>query len=450
MDYDLIVIGGGPGGYVAAIRAGQLGKKTLLIEKEKLGGMCLNWGCIPSKALLESAKKVLEVKSAQEFGVLGVDSETVRLDFKKAASRAERIVRKLTKGVEFLLKKNSVEIETGEASFEGPHEIAVNNRLVRGEHIILASGSYPGLPDQADISAADLFPFKALLKQEELPKQPLIIGDGPSAVEMVVFFALAGAQPVLLSSEERLVPMADPFVSEVLSGQLKKFNVPVKPLVEVRLDKPAKSVFHGEWSAHYDAIINLGKRLAVLPAMRGAELELHQGFPVINEFLQTSLPHIYAVGDVNGMSVLAHAASAQGLFAVNHICGVKEPFCPKTVPINLYTWPEIAQAGAGEHELQEKNIPYKLAEFSLSANGKAMTEGQSEGVVRILHDPQYGEILGVIIVAPQATDLIAEAVALIEMEATVADAARLVHAHPTISEVMMEAALVAVDAPIHR
>jgi len=450
MNYDVIVIGGGPAGYVAAIRSGQLGHKTLLLEKDKLGGMCLNWGCIPSKALLESAKKLVEVQRAEEFGVTGIDVDKVGFDWTKAASRAERLVKRLSKGVESLLKKNGVETEIGKAVLNSPNEVLVNNRLLTTRFVILATGSLP-MPIEGDVfSVKDLYPFKELLKQKSLPKRPLILGDGPSAIEMAQFFSMVNAQPLLVTFSERLVSMADPYISEVIGRQLQKSRVMVKAFSDLAWNNAKRLVHHDNWNFEYDALINLADRQAVLPETKGFSLDLHQGFLQTNEHLQTSQKTIYAVGDVNGLSIFAHAASAQGLFAVNHLSGVQGLYPPKAIPLNLYTYPEIAQVGYGEHQLKKLGIEYKTADFPLSANGKAMAEGQVDGTVRIHYEPRYGEILGVIIVAPQATDMIAEAVSLIELEATVADVARMVHAHPTISEVMMEAAFIAIDAPIHR
>jgi dihydrolipoamide dehydrogenase len=450
MKYDIVIVGGGPAGYVAAIRAGQLGSKTLLIEKQRVGGMCLNWGCIPTKALLESAKRLEDVRRATDFGISGIELTAIGFDWPKAATRAERVVRKLTKGVEFLLKKNGVEVESGEAVLLSATELSVNNRTLTADQILLATGTLPAFPEVEGLKPEDLFPFRDLLRQKSLPRRPVIFGDGPPAIEMVQFFSMIGAEPLLLSGSGRLIPQADPFVSKTVDELLRKSKVVHKPLKEVGWRFPEKTVVMADGEFAYDALINLTDRLPVLPAMMGFSLVHRNGFPVVDEHLQTSQPGIYAIGDVNGLSTFAHAASAQGLYVINHLAGVPGLYPPRAVPLNLYTWPEIAQVGPGEDQLSEKGIEYKVAEFPLSANGKSMAEGQPDGNLRILFEPKYGEILGVVIVAPHATDMIAEAVALMELEGTVADVARMVHAHPTVSEVMMEAAFVAVDAPVHR
>ena len=450
MDYDVVVVGGGPAGYVAAIRAGQLGHRTVLVEKEHLGGMCLNWGCIPSKALLESAKRLEDVRTASEFGVSGLDMEALAFDWSKASLRAGRLVRRLTKGVESLLKKNNVEIVKGEAVIDSVHEVSVNNRMLSSRYIVLATGTLPVLPEDIPVSSETIFPFTELLRQTHLPQRPLILGDGPSAVEMAQFFSMVGAAPLLLRRHDRLIPMADPLVSETATRLLDKKKVQIRSFTELLWEGAKQTVASGDWRFQYDALINLADRRAIMPKTGGFALEMKNGFPLVDEYLRTSQENIYAVGDVNGLSVFAHAASAQGLFAINHLSGIKGEYPPKAVPINIYTWPEIAQVGLGELQLKETGVEYKSADFPLSANGKAMAEGHADGLLRIHFEPRYGEILGVVIVAPHATDMIAEAVSLIELEATVADAARMVHAHPTVSEVMMEAAFVALDSPIHR
>lgn len=450
MEYDVVVIGGGPAGYVAAIRAGQLGRKTLLIEKEHLGGMCLNWGCIPTKALLESAKRLEEVRRADEFGVVGLEAQAVGLDYAKAAARAARLVKKLTKGVEFLLKRNRVEIARGEAVVMSPNEVQLGNRSLVTRHIVLATGSRPGALEQIGLEAGGFFPMQKILEQESLPRRPVIVGDGPSAVEMAQFFSLIGAEPVLLPLHERLVPSADPFISESVQQLLKKSGVLMNPFHETEFLVREKSLRMGERTVPFDTVINLSDRRAVLPDLNGISLEMtEEGFVSVNRWLQTSQENIYAVGDMNGLSAFAHAASAQGLSAANHLSGVPGAYESRAIPFHLYTLPEMAQVGLGEQQLGKTGQEVRVSEFMLSANGKAMAEGHREGRVRLYYESRYGEILGVVIVAPNATDLIAEAVSLIELEATVADAAKLIHAHPTVSEVMMEAALAAAGSPIH-
>jgi dihydrolipoamide dehydrogenase len=436
MSYDLIIIGSGPGGYVAAIRAGQVGLKTALIEEAAIGGMCLNWGCIPTKALLESAKRLEAVRQASTFGVDGVDVEKLSFNWQQAGKRSEHIVRRLTKGVEYLLKKNGVEIVKGRAVINSGKSVSVENRLLETRSIIIATGSVPAKLDYP-VPADIVVEIKDLLRLEQLPRQLVVVGSGPHAVELAQFFDLAGREVKLLVPGEVMAPQLDPYLSDYLKKSFKKVKIDVLTLERI------KGYEEGE------IIINASDRRAVLPESK-IELSLDNGFIQVDGFLKTSLDGIYAVGDVNGRSIFAHAASAQGLHAVNVINGLNREMDFGKFPINIYTYPEIAQLGLGEPALKEKGIDYKVSEFPLSANGKALTEGHTEGFIRLLSDKKYGEVLGVQIVADHATDMIAEAAAVMQLEGTIFDVAATIHAHPTVSEIFMEAGFAAFDQPIHK
>lgn len=447
MEYDLVIIGSGPAGYVAGIRAGQVGLKTAVVEKKKIGGMCLNWGCIPTKALLESAKKLAAVKEAAAFGIDGIDDKKLAFNWKKAAARSERIVKRLTKGVEFLLKKNGVEIIQGEAVIESEKSISVSNRLLEAEHIIIATGS---VPQTLDLPVPDelIVEIEALLSLDALPQNPAIVGRGANAAELAQFFNLAGLPVAWLSPEEPLLPGLDPQLAAYLKTTFQKAKIDIMLFSEIKGHENGELQFDDRRIA-CDKIVNASLRRAVLP---GAKVELAQknGFLTVDETLQTNIPGIYAVGDVNGKTHLAHGASAQGLFAVNAIKGIGRAIDFSRIPINIYTYPEIAQIGLTEPELKEQGIDYKISEFPLSANGKALTEGHSQGFLRLLSEKKYGEVLGVQIVADHATDMIGEAAALMQLEGTVYDVAAAVHAHPTVSEVFMEAGYDAFGEPIHK
>ncbi len=447
MDHDLIIIGAGPAGYVAAIRAGQVGLKTAVVEKASIGGMCLNWGCIPTKAMLESAKKLQAVKEAAAFGVEGVDEKKLSFNWKKVISRSERIVKRLTKGIEYLLKKNGVEIIQGEALINSEISISVENRLLEAENIIIATGSRPQklklpMPDELIIEIEDL------LKLEELPRKPIIIGQGANAAELAQFFKLAGKAVTWLSPGIPLLPGLDPQLEAYLKTTFKKDRIEILAYSEIKgYEKGELLVDDQRISA--DKIINASLRRAVIPESK-LDFALDRGFLDVDENLQTSIPGIYAVGDVNGKSHLAHAASAQGLFAINHIKGIKKEFDFSRIPVNIYTYPEIAQIGLIEPQAKDQGIDYKISEFPMSANGKALTEGHSEGFLRLISEKKYGEVLGVQIVADHATDMIGEAAALMQLEGTVYDVAAAIHAHPTVSEVFMEAGYDAFGEPIHK
>jgi dihydrolipoamide dehydrogenase len=432
---------------VAAIRAGQVGLKTALIEESAIGGMCLNWGCIPTKALLESAKRLEAVRQASTFGVDGVDVEKLSFNWQQAGKRAEHIVRRLTKGVEYLLKKNGVEIVKGRAVINSGKSVSVENRLLETRSIIIATGSVPGeldYPVPADI----VVEIKDLLQLDQLPQQPVVVGSGPHAVELAQFFDLAGREVKLLVPGEVMAPQLDPYLSDYLKKSFKKAKIEVLTLERIKGYEEGEIIID-ERRVKCDKIINASDRRAVLPESK-IELTLDNGFIQVDGFLKTSLDGLYAVGDVNGRSIFAHAASAQGLHAVNVINGLNREMDFDKFPINIYTYPEIAQLGLGEPALKEKGIDYKVSEFPLSANGKALTEGHTEGFIRLLSDKKYGEVLGVQIVADHATDMIAEAAAVMQLEGTIFDVAATIHAHPTVSEIFMEAGFAAFDQPIHK
>jgi dihydrolipoamide dehydrogenase len=438
--YDLIIIGAGPGGYVAAIRAGQTGMKTALIEKKYIGGMCLNWGCIPSKSLLESAKLYRKIKAADKFGIDGVGD--ISFNWQKAVKRITPIVRKLTKGVESLLKKNGVEIIMGAAEIVSGDTVTVNNRTLIAGNIIIATGSRP---EMLSFTSDKILQIEDLLKHVKIPENLAIAGSGAVAVELTQLFSMMDRKVTLLQGSEELIPGLDDRLVGFLINRMKKEKIGIVTNFEI---KNNRIVIDGT-SVEFDLIINASLRQAVLPSS-SLDFKLSNGFLQTDDHLQTSIPGIYAVGDVNGKSNLAHSASAQGLVVVNQLQGIKDALDLYRHPLNIYTYPEIAQVGKTEAVLQLENIDFDISEFPLSANGKALAEGDPEGFLRILFDKKYGEVLGVQIVAAHATDLISEASIAMQIEATVYDVAKTVHAHPTVSEVFLEAGHVATGKPIHK
>lgn len=447
MKYDVIIIGSGPGGYVAAIRAGQIGLKTAIIEKDDIGGMCLNWGCIPTKSIIESAKIFHKMKTVSEFGIDGIDVKAISLNWQKVKKRSERIVRRLTKGVEYLLKKNEVEIIKGKAVIQSENSVIVEKQLFETENIIIATGSIPKKLDNT-IPTKSITSVSDLLKMEKLPDNPVIVGCNPHAVELAQFFNLSDKKVVLLASRSTLIPDADQYLSDYI---LKSFK---RDKIEVVFDVKIKSYKDGllktdKGDFKTDCLINGSDRQAILPEYT-IDLTLDNNFIKVNGLLQTNYESVFAVGDVNGTSKFAHTASAQGLHAVNVISGIKKKYDNSKFPINIYTFPEMAQIGMTEKQVKDEGYDYKVSEFPLSANGKAMIEGQRDGLIRLLSDKKYGEVLGVQIIANNATDLIAEAGVLMQLEGTVYDVANTIHAHPTISEIYMESGFDAFEQPIHK
>lgn len=450
MSYDIVIIGAGPAGYVAAIRAGQVGLKTVIIEKEKVGGMCLNWGCIPSKAMIESAKLFKKIaKDAGRFGIDGIDKKNIEFNYSKAAKRASTIVTKLTNGVGFLLKKNGVEIINGIARINSPHSVTVENRNLETKNIIIATGSKSPVPQH--VPEDIMIDMKDVFSLDSVPEEIAILGNTAVAVELTQLFSLIGKKVTLLNPEEKILPLADEYLSDYAENQFKKERIKIVKNFSTESFKDFKDgkLTSGDETISFSHFINALKRNAIVPES-DVELKLQNGYIHTDEDCMTNVEGIYAIGDVNGKSQFAHIGSAQGLHVINHIKGIKGKLDIKKYPLNMYTNPEMAQIGFTEQELREDQVDYKISEFPLSANGKALTEGTTEGFIRILSEKKYGEVLGVQIVAPHATDMIAEASAFMQLESTVYDVAQTVHAHPTVSEIFMEAGFEGVDKAIHK
>lgn len=448
MDYDVIIIGAGPAGYVAAIRAGQLGMKTALIEKKDVGGMCLNWGCIPTKALIESAKLYGRIKNAGKMGIDGIDPDKLQFNWGKSKTRAVQVVQKLTGGIHFLLRKNGVDVITGEAKITAPNTITVQNRTIESKNIIIATGSYPGKID-LDIPSDKLVEVEKLMDMETLPERIVVYGHGPTTLELAQFFKMIDLEVTVISPQEDLLPGLDKHLTEFISKKVKSQGITVYSGKQIRVTADGQ-LQADETVIAYDKLINCSWRNAIIPE-NSLNLDLDEkGFIAVNEQLETSAPGVFAAGDVNGLSYLAHAASAQGIFVINFLQGVSGEINIKQFPVNVYTFPEMSQIGYTEEQVREMKIDYRIGEFPMTANGKALAEDAYEGFIRILSEKKFGEVLGVQIVAANATDLIAEAAAFMSVEATVYDVARTVHAHPTISEVFLEAGMDAADKPIHK
>jgi dihydrolipoamide dehydrogenase len=431
MTYDLIVIGSGPAGYVGAIKAAQRGLKTLVIDKKYIGGMCLNWGCIPTKSLLESAKLMHKVRSAADFGVMGVDLGSLSFDWNQALNRTQQVVSKLTRGIEYLWKKHGVEFLQAEARILSPTSVEADKRVFDARNILIATGSRPAPLE----GFSDVIELEELYAQEQLPEAPLIVGRGANLIELAQFFALIGKKPVILASEFPLIPSVDEALQSFIQKKLKKDKIPVLPQAESEIIEG--KVSYKENSYSFDAVINASFRKAVLPPM-DIDLKLKDGFIFTDRTHQSSIASVYAAGDVCGKSFLAHQASAQAVEVIDAIQGVALPEQPRHYPINIYTEPEMAQLGFTEAQLKAQGIEYQIRQHPLTANGKALAEGNSEGFIRIIYEPIYHEVLGVQIVATHATDLISEAGILMELEGTTFDLARTIHAHPTISEIYMD------------
>lgn len=449
--YDLIIIGSGPAGYVAAIRAGQTGLKTAIIEKDVIGGMCLNWGCIPSKSIMESVKLYQRIsKDASRFGIDGIDKKGLSFNWNKAIKRSDGIVKKLTGGVEFLLKKNGVDIIKASARIVSANSVLADNRLLETKNIIIATGSSSTkIENQAEGLVVEP---KMLFTEREIPANIVVAGKSPVAVELAQAFNMMGKNVILVADGPSIMPKADGYIRDFMLNKIKKERI--KVLFDQELSDTT-----GKWS---DGVLSIGSEQIPCDLIVNARdrkgnliesdipIEVQDGYIKTDGNFETSVKGIFAIGDVNGICMYAHVGSAQGLHVVNSIKGIDQSFDLDKLPMNMYTVPEAAQIGITEEKAKVAGYDYKISEFPLSANGKAQTEGNSEGFIRIISENKYGEVLGVQIVAPNATDMINEASAYMQLESTVYDIARTIHTHPTVSEVFMEAGFEAVDKAIHK
>lgn len=448
MDYDLIIIGAGPAGYVAAIRAGQLGLKTAIVEKQYIGGMCLNWGCIPSKAILESAKVFEKTKTLSEFGIDGIDLENLSFNWDTVKKRSKKITKKLTAGINFLLKKNGVEVINGTAKIGADKSVYVDGKKITAENIIVATGSKPKkldnkLEDAPTVEMENFFDLK------EIPENVVVTGNHVSAVEMAQFFKMIGKKVTLVANSDYFLHGIDQFLIDYITKNIASNGIDL-----ITDSFPSKysegKVTVGDIKIKCDLLLNCNSRKAVIPESE-TPLELtDRGFIKTDKDFKTNISGVYVIGDASGKSFVAHMASAQGIHIVNKIKGVKSNFDYSSYPINMYTSPEVSQIGLTEQMIKEEGYEYKINEFPLSANAKALIEGSSEGFIRMLSDKKYGQVLGVQIVAKHATDMIAEAGAYLRMEGSIYDVANTIHAHPTVSEIYFEVGFDAFDKAIHK
>lgn len=455
--YDLIVIGGGPGGYVAAIKAAQLGGKVAVIEKEKLGGVCLNWGCIPTKTLLKTAKLYEDISRGEEFGIVGIDDTDIKVDWNLLSKRKDQVVKKLVSGIYTLFKKNKIDLYEGMGKVIDKNNVEVNGEIVTGKNLIIATGAKDNLPpiDGLDtaLESGKIINSKGALQLEEIPKDLIIIGGGAIAVEFATIFNSIGSNVTLIQRSSHILSSTEKEMATTLQKHLIRKGINIvtdTKLKSIREDgviiehKGEEKVFKGD-----KYLISLGLK----PQLKGIEnldLELDsKGFVKTNEKMETNIEGVYAIGDLNGKFALAHVASAEGIVAAENIMGKDSTMNYNIVPSCIYTFPELASVGLTEEEAKEKGYDITVSKFPLAANGKALAEGETLGFAKIIADNEYGEVIGVHIMASNATDMISEAIVAMQLESTVYDIAKAIHPHPTLSETVMEAAFGAIDKPIH-
>jgi dihydrolipoamide dehydrogenase len=462
-NYDVIVLGAGPGGYVCAIRSAQLGLRTAIIDKQWLGGVCLNVGCIPSKALLKNAEVAYTLRErGKEFGF---SVENLTLDYSIAVKRSRKASDRLTKGVGFLMKKNNIDVHMGVARVTAKDMVQVigkdgNTTEIKGKNIVIATGASATVPSGWEIDGKNVLTYLEAILQEKLPKSAIVIGAGAIGVEFATVWHSYGSEVTIVEMLPQLLPLEDEEVSAELA---KAFNRrKMKVLVGQRVQsieakgngvKVVITSDSGEKTLQAEqALVAIGTR----PNCRGFGLEElgveinERGAVDIDERMATNVPGIWAIGDVTAKLMLAHVGSAQGIVCAENIAGVETVVLDyEMLPRTVYCHPQVASFGITEAQARERGYEVRVGRFPFQANGKALGSGDTEGWVKIISDAKYGEILGAHMIGPEVTELLPELTLAQMMELTCEQIARNIHAHPTLSEVLMEAAHAAEGHSIH-
>lgn len=447
-DYDVIVVGAGPAGYFAAIRAAQRGGHVLIIEQEAVGGTCLNHGCIPTKTFLHSAALLSEIQHrAAECGV--VVGAGVHLDMRQLQKRKKRVVRKLTSGVGALLRSNQITVEQGTAEVHGDKTVAINGKTWSAKSVIFAGGAVPVRPNLPGVNLEGVLDSRALLELETLPRSLVILGGDVIGAEFASAFQAFGTQVTLVEAGAQLLPGADAELAEALRKSLHTAGVTVllnanAEAVEATAGELCVKV-NGQRLPAEKVLLSYGRK-ANCTGITGAGVQMQNDFIAVNEKMETSVPQIYAIGDANGICLTAHAAFAMAEVAAENALGGDSRYCPAAVPTCIFTNPEIAWVGLSPDATGQKT---KTGTFAFTANGRALSLKSSEGYVKVVTDAATDELLGVQIVGGGATELIATAAALIGMEMTADEVAKLVFAHPTCSEALKEACEDSLNRSVH-
>jgi dihydrolipoamide dehydrogenase len=461
--YDVVVIGSGPGGYVAAIRAGQLGLKTAIVEKDdRFGGTCLLRGCIPTKSMLESASLADHARHAADFGVNVGD---VSIDIAKVLKRKDRVIKANVGGVAYLLKKNKITTHIGFGALAGPGQVSVTSETgvetLTARHIILATGSAVRHIPGFDVDGERILTSDELLDLEAIPGHLLVLGAGAVGVEFASVYRSFGAQVTIVELQDRLVPLEDEEASAEFEKVFKRRGIKVKTgtrcqSLELDGDK-VKATLEGPDGKTSSVLVShclvaIGRRpVTESIGLEKTKVQSERGFVHVDEFGRTGEPGVYAIGDiVAGTPQLAHAASHEAIVAAEHIAGLNpQPIDYNHCPNCTYSNPEVGSVGLTEAQAKDKGYTLKVGKFPFTAVGKAKVINDTNGFVKIVADAKYGEILGVHIIGPHATELIAEAVSLLRLECTVEELARTIHAHPTLAESIGEAAHATLGHAIH-
>jgi dihydrolipoamide dehydrogenase len=470
-NYDLVVLGAGPGGYVAAIRAAQLGMKVAVVEKEKVGGVCLHKGCIPSKSLLRSAELYHDMKNSENYGISVAD---VKLDMQLVQQRKQKVVSQLHKGVEHLLKKNKVDVYEGTGRILGPSifspmpgtvsvEKSDNSEtdMLVPKYVLIATGSRPRTLPGLEIDGQYVMNSDHALQMESLPKSIVIIGGGVIGIEWASMLNDFGVEVTVVEFADRILPFEDEDISKEMTRLLKKRKVKILTgtkvlpesvaieggMVTLKAEKGNETI---SLSAER-VLVSVGRQANIEDiGLHNTSIKVEKGVIQVNEFMQTAESHIYAIGDVIGGYQLAHVASHEGILAVEHMAGLDvHPIDPLTIPRCTYSRPEVGSIGLSEAEAKAKGYEVKVGKFPFRAVGKSLVFGEVDGFIKMISDKKTDDLLGVHIIGPHATDLISEAGLAKVLDATAWEIAHAIHPHPTLSEVFGEVALAVDGEAIH-
>jgi dihydrolipoamide dehydrogenase len=450
MSYDVLVLGSGPGGYPAAIRASQLGKKVAIIEKEALGGICLNWGCIPTKALLKSAQVYEYLKHAQSYGIQATGTH----DFTAVVGRSRGVADKMSKGVTFLMKKNKIDVIMGFGKMVGPTKIEVtaadgSKQIVEAKNIVIATGGRARELASLPVDGEKIIEYRKAMSLPTQPKSMIVVGSGAIGVEFAYFYNSMGTKVTIVEFLPRIVPVEDEDISKELEKQYKKSGITIMTNAEVtKVDTSGEGVkatvktAAGEQVLEADIVLSA---VGVVSNIEGIGLEelgikTEKGKIVVDGFQQTSVKGVYAIGDCTPGQALAHVAAKEGINAAEHLAGHHpEPLDYNNIPGCTYCSPEIASVGYTEAKAKEAGYEVKVGKFPFMASGKASASGATEGFVKVIYDAKYGEFLGCHMIGSNVTEMIAEAVVARKLETTAHEILNAVHPHPTMSEGLKEA-----------
>lgn len=461
MKYDLLVVGSGPGGYVAAIRASQLGMKVGVVEKENLGGICLNWGCIPTKALLKSAQVFEYASHAAEYGVVASE---VKPDFEKMIARSRDVAASMSKGIEFLFKKNKIEVIHGFGKLRDKSTVVVTDsegktQEVTAKHIVLATGARSRELPNLKQDGRRIIGYRQALSLPKQPKSMVVVGSGAIGSEFAYFYNSIGTQVTLVEYMPNIVPVEDEEISKTLERSFKKNKIKVMTNASVEsvdtsgdLCKVTVKTKKGEEVVEAEIVLSAVGITANTEGigLEDVGVEMENGRVKVDEYYRTNVEGVYAIGDIIPGPALAHVASAEGIACVEKIAGMEvHPINYKNIPGCTYTSPEVSSVGMTEKAAQEAGYEIKVGKFPFSASGKATAAGMRDGFVKLIFDAKYGELLGAHMIGGNVTEMIAEMVVARNLETTGHELIKSIHPHPTMSEAIMEAAAAAYGEVIH-